>query len=158
MSVPSFGIGYTKVKFIEKSQQMDHEEEMTVVRHNSTMSSIKITDLRILAAEDNDSNFLLIRNILKGNRLTRAVTGTEAVEKIRAQTFDVVFMDIRMPVMSGLEATSVIREFDSVTPIIALTANAFDSDKDEALAVGCNYFITKPLKKRELIELLSKFC
>lgn len=59
--------------------------------------------------EDNDSNFLLIRNILKGNHLTRAVTGVEAVEEIKAQTFDVVFMDIGMPVMSALEATSMIR-------------------------------------------------
>ena len=65
---------------------------------------------------------------------------------------DIVLSDMRMfPVMNGLEATSLIREFNQITPIIALTANAFDSDRENALAAGCNHFMTKPVKKRELI-------
>lgn len=66
-------------------------------------------------------------------------------------------MDMRMPVMDGLEATFLIRQFDENIPIIALTANAFDSDKEAAFAVGCNHFMTKPLKKKELMKLLSDF-
>lgn len=83
---------------------------MMAVRHNSGggFNKNKRSEYS-LVVEDNDSNFLLIRNILKGNHLTRAVTGVEAVEEIKAQTFDVVFMDIGMPVMSALEATSMIR-------------------------------------------------
>ena len=115
-------------------------------------------NLKILVAEDNDSNFLLIKKIFTKNHLTRAITGVEAVEKAKTQTFDVILMDMRMPVMNGLQATSLIREFDHITPIIALTANAFDSDKDAALAAGCNYFMTKPIKKRELMELLLTLC
>ncbi len=66
-------------------------------------------------------------------------------------------MDMRMPVMNGLEATSLIREFNQTTPIIALTANAFDSDRENALAAGCNHFMTKPVKKRELVDLLFRY-
>lgn len=102
-------------------------------------------------------NYLLIKKLLKDNQLTRTITGVEAIEKIKAQTFDIVFMDMRMPVMNGLEATSLIREFNQTTPIIALTANAFDSDRENALAAGCNHFMTKPVKKRELMDLLFRY-
>ena len=64
-------------------------------------------------------------------------------------------MDMRMPVMGGLEATTRIREFNDTIPIIALTANAFDSDREAALLAGCNHFMTKPLKREELMEVLS---
>ena len=95
--------------------------------------------------------------VQKKINVTGAITGVEAIEKIKAQTFDIVFMDMRMPVMNGLEATSLIREFNQTTPIIALTANAFDSDRENALAAGCNHFMTKPVKKRELTDLLFKY-
>ncbi len=150
-------VGYTDVEYLEKSQSVEIEED-PVAEPAAEVFLAKMKDLNILVAEDNDSNYLLIQNLLKENRLTRAVTGVQAVEKVKLQTFDIVFMDMRMPVMGGLEATTMIREFDQSIPIIALTANAFDSDKDDALAAGCSYFMTKPLKKRELIEILSKYC
>ncbi len=150
-------VGYTDVEYLEKSQSGEIEED-PATEPAAEVFLAKMKDLNILVAEDNDSNYLLIQNLLKENHLTRAVTGVQAVEKVKLQTFDIVFMDMRMPVMGGLEATAMIREFDQSTPIIALTANAFDSDKDDALAAGCNYFMTKPLKKRELIEILSKYC
>lgn len=102
------------------------------------------------------SLYLLVSNLLKGSHLVRAVTGAEAVKKARVQTFDVVFMDMRMPVMDGLEAVSLIRKSDTTIPVVALTANAFDSDKDAVLAAGCNYFMTKPIKKQELMGLLDR--
>ena len=148
-------IGYTEVEFIEKSEQSQTEEPGSVEEFTPATDT-EIKNLRILVAEDNDSNYLLIKNILKNNHLTRAVTGTEAVEKARTQTFDAILMDIRMPVMNGLEATVLIRKSDPAIPIIALTANAFDSDKENALAAGCNHFMTKPVKKRELAEWLSR--
>ena len=150
-------IGYTDVEYVEKSEVADEDLNNKSTEHLSADSSVKIKDLNILIAEDNDSNYLLIKKLLKGNQLTRAITGVEAIEKIKAQTFDIVFMDMRMPVMNGLEATSLIREFNQTTPIIALTANAFDSDKENALAAGCNHFMTKPVKKRELVDLLFRY-
>ena len=150
-------IGYTDVEYVEKSEVADEDLNNKSTEHLSANSSVKIKDLNILIAEDNDSNYLLIKKLLKDNQLTRAITGVEAIEKIKAQTFDSVFMDMRMPVMNGLEATSLIREFNQITPIIALTANAFDSDRENALAAGCNHFMTKPVKKRELMDLLFRY-
>ena len=150
-------IGYTDVEYVEKSEVADEDLNNKSTEHLSADSSVKIKDLNILIAEDNDSNYLLIKKLLKDNQLTRAITGVEAIEKIKAQTFDIVFMDMRMPVMNGLEATSLIREFNQITPIIALTANAFDSDRENALAAGCNHFMTKPVNKRELMDLLFRY-
>ena len=77
------------------------------------------------------------------------------MELAATHTFDAILMDMKMPVMGGVEATRRIREFDKDVLIIAVTANAFDSDRTEALAAGCNAFVTKPVKKRELEDLLK---
>lgn len=151
-------VGYTNVEFVEKSQQAEPEPKVKSKKTTSASSPTNIKDLKILVAEDNDSNYLLIRKILKENKLTRAVTGIEAVERAKTQAYDIIFMDMRMPIMGGLEATIQIRKFNHIIPIVALTANAFDTDKDAAYAAGCNYFMPKPIKKRELLELLSEFC
>nr|WP_278706259.1 ATP-binding protein [Bacteroides intestinalis] len=111
--------------------------------------------LKILVAEDNDSNFLLVRNILKDYDLLRVTNGVEAVEEIRNGKFDFVLMDLKMPVMDGLVATRKIREFNSDIPIVALTANAFDIDRASAMDAGCNAFLPKPVKRKQLLELLS---
>lgn len=149
-------IGKTEVEFEEKSEFGGDDEE-TVEELSSDASFLRIKDLNILVAEDNDSNYLLVRNLLKENRLTRAHTGAEAVEKAKVEKFDAILMDMRMPVMNGLEATSMIREFNKNIPIIALTANAFNSDKEAALAAGCDHFMTKPVKMQELSSLLSEY-
>ena len=114
--------------------------------------------LKILVAEDNDSNFLLVRNILKDYDLLRVTNGVEAVEEIRNGRFDFVLMDLKMPVMDGLVATRKIREFNSDIPIVALTANAFDADRASAMDAGCNAFLPKPVKRKQLLELLSGAC
>ena len=108
---------------------------------------------KILVAEDSDSNFLLVRNILKDYDLLRVTNGVEAVEEIRNGRFDFVLMDLKMPVMDGLEATRKIREFNSDIPIVALTANAFDTDRVSAMDAGCNAFLPKPVKRKQLLEL-----
>ncbi|MFR8837801.1 response regulator [Bacteroides nordii] len=121
----------------------------------SVLNEISKEDLKILVAEDNDSNYLLIRHILKNYNLTRALNGADAVWKARNENFDLIFMDMKMPVMGGLEATRRIREFNAKVPIIALTANAFDSDKGSAIEAGCNVFLAKPLSKKQLLEIFS---
>lgn len=109
---------------------------------------------RILLAEDTDSNYLLVKVILKEYTLVRVNNGLEAVELLRKIPFDLVLMDIRMPIMDGLEATIRIREYNKQIPIIAFTANAYDSDKIRAMNAGCNDFLSKPVKREELINLV----
>ena len=114
--------------------------------------------MKILVAEDNDSNFSLVQHILKDYKLLRAVNGVEAVEEVRNRNFDLVLMDLKMPVMGGLEATRKIREFNNDIPIVALTANAFDTDRASAIDAGCNAFLSKPVKRKQLLELFSGPC
>ena len=113
-------------------------------------------ELKILVAEDNDGNYLLVERILKDYTLTRVLNGVDAVKKIIDEKFDLVFMDLKMPIMGGLEATRKIREFNTEIPIVALTANAFDSDRVSAIEAGCSAFLAKPVKRNQLLELFSK--
>lgn len=113
---------------------------------------------RILIAEDTDSNYLLLSIILrKEYEIVRAMNGLEAVELCRSNRPDLVLMDFKMPVMDGLEATRQIRSFDKELPIIALTANAYDSDREHAFEAGCNDYMSKPVSAVALRELLTRF-
>ena len=113
---------------------------------------------KILIAEDNDSNFILMTYILKKYyQFERAKNGQEAVEMAEKNTYDIVLMDIKMPIMDGLEATKAIKEKFPDLPIIALTANAFDSDRQLALEAGCNDFISKPVSSDLCLQTIKKF-
>ena len=113
---------------------------------------------KILIAEDNDSNFVLMSYILKKYyQFERARNGQEAVEMVDKNQYDIVLMDIRMPIMDGLEATKAIREKHPDLPILALTANAFDSDRQLAMEVGCNDFLSKPVSSEECIETIKRY-
>ena len=112
-------------------------------------------DLKILIAEDNDGNYSLVQHILKDYNITRVLNGVEAVQEVRNEHYDFVLMDMKMPIMGGLEAVRKIREFNKEIMIIALTANAFESDRICALEAGCNLFIAKPLKQNELLGLFA---
>jgi len=112
---------------------------------------------KILIAEDNDSNFVLMSYILKKYyQFERAKNGQEAVELAEKNAYDLVLMDIKMPVMDGLEATKAIREKHPDLPIVALTANAFDSDRQLAVEAGCNDFLSKPVSSEACIEAIKK--
>ena len=127
--------------------------DLSSLSPNSMSSEFKTRRKKILVAEDNDSNYALLLHVLKDCDLTRAENGVVAVDAVRNGNFDFVLMDLKMPIMGGLEATRKIREFDTEIPIVALTANAFDSDRVSAMEAGCNAFLTKPLKKKQLLEL-----
>ena len=114
---------------------------------NEVVKDIPVRDLNILIAEDIDSNYLLVKSILKNNNVARAANGAEAIKLARDNKYGIILMDLKMPVVDGLEATREIRKFDKDTIIIALTAYAFDSDRNDAIAAGCNNFISKPLKR-----------
>ncbi|MBO4720191.1 MAG: response regulator [Prevotella sp.] len=113
---------------------------------------------RILIAEDNDSNFILMTYILKKYyQFDRAKNGQEAVDMVDKNDYDLVLMDIKMPVMDGMEATRLIKEKRPDLPIIALTANAFDSDRQLAFEAGCDEFLPKPISSDTCLKTISKF-
>ena len=113
----------------------------------------------ILVAEDIQSNYLLISaSLQKDYDLIRAVNGKEAVEIVRTVPgIDLVLMDMKMPETDGMTATREIRTFNKKLPIIALTAYAFDTDKQAALAAGCNDYLVKPIDKVKLKAVLQKY-
>lgn len=113
---------------------------------------------KILIAEDVDSNFILLKNIIgKDYSLIWAKDGYEAVEMYKRDQPDLILMDIKMPRMDGLEATRIIRTYSKEIPIIALTAYAFEADKERALEVGCNDFVTKPVSEEALEKALKSY-
>ena len=113
---------------------------------------------KILVAEDNDSNFILMTYILKKYyAYERARNGKEAVDMVDNSTDDMVLMDIKMPDMDGLEATKAIREKHPDLPVIALTANAFDSDRQLAMLAGCSDFVSKPVSSDLCLKTIQKF-
>ncbi|MZP31278.1 response regulator [Heliobacterium undosum] len=121
--------------------------------------------LRILLVEDAEDNCLLIRTYLKSEpvEIDVAENGQVAVDKFKTGRYDMVLMDIQMPVMDGITATREIRRWEQrrgrpQTPVIALTANAMREDMERSLDAGCNDHLTKPIKKKTLLEALYRFC
>lgn len=127
---------------------------------DSEPSSDGYTDKKtILVVEDIESNYHLMSVLLGslGYQFTRAADGVEAVEKVLSEHFDLVLMDIKMPRLGGLGATREIRKTNREVPIIALTAHAFNSDKEAAIAAGCNGFLVKPIDRNALAGTLRRF-
>ncbi len=113
----------------------------------------------ILVAEDEESNYELVRIVLQRRyRLLRAHNGIEAVTMNEDEHPDLILMDIRMPEMDGLDATRIIKEVNQNTPVIALSAYAFEENIKEAKAAGCDYFMAKPFRVEDLIEICAKYC
>ena len=112
----------------------------------------------VLVAEDEDSNFELVKIVLqKRYRLLRAKNGIEAVTTNEEEKPDLILMDIRMPEMNGLDATRIIKEVNQDTPIVALSAYAFEENIREAKAAGCDDFMAKPFRVENLIEIVKKY-
>jgi signal transduction histidine kinase/CheY-like chemotaxis protein len=116
--------------------------------------------LKVLIAEDEKTSDLLMTYNLEGycKEIIHARNGKEAVEILKSQPdIDLVMMDIRMPEMNGYEATKRIRKFNKDVIIIAQTAYGYSDDREKALASGCNDYISKPIKKEKLIELVKTY-
>jgi len=121
----------------------------------------KIKNLKVLIVEDDETSYSLLTKMLQkiSKEVLHAITGVEAVEACRNNTdLDLVLMDIRMPKMDGNEATRQVRQFNKDVIIIAQTAYAFSGDKEMAIESGCNDYITKPINKTLLHELIKKHC
>jgi CheY-like chemotaxis protein len=122
-------------------------------------TSADMPEMRILVAEDSPDNRLVIAAYLRREpyQVDFAFDGREAVNKFISQRYDLVFMDIQMPEVDGLAATRTIRRWESdhglsPTPIIALTASVLEEDVRLALASGCNLHVSKPVRKRVLLD------
>jgi signal transduction histidine kinase/CheY-like chemotaxis protein len=121
----------------------------------------QLKSLRVLVAEDNEVNQMLIKRMLLqfGCIVTLVADGAAAVQAWQSKEFDVVLMDCQMPVMDGVDATRQIRSAGgkgAVVPIIALTAGALQSDREEAMLAGMSDFLTKPLLAKTLEEALHR--
>jgi len=113
----------------------------------------------ILIAEDEIDNFRYFKMLLTNTHanIIHVTNGLEVVEKCKNNKIDLVIMDIKMPIMNGLEATKQIREFDKKLPIIAITAFAMTDDEKLSLEAGCNVYIAKPVLKTNLLNNLNNF-
>ena len=103
---------------------------------------------KILIADDNSQNLYLARFLLeqRGHEVAEAHNGEEAVKAMVVQEYDLVLMDIQMPVMDGLDATRRIKEKGSSAPIVALTARAMAGDEEKIRGAGCDGYINKPIE------------
>jgi len=140
------------------------KEEATLTPPDTDKEDIQVAlfpNRKILIAEDDSLNFLILKRFIENMGITdilHAKNGEEAVEMVRNDNeLSLRLMDIRMPEMSGEEATQIIRTFNPKIPIIAQTAFAMPDDRDRFIAIGCNDYIPKPIDKTTLINLLHRY-
>ena len=121
--------------------------------------------MEILLVEDNLLNQKVVTFNLRKHHynVTAVMYGREAIELVKTKNFDLILMDIMLPEMDGFETTKAIREYenekgvDEQIPIIALTANALDNDRDKCYRAGMNEYLSKPFTATELVDVIHKF-
>lgn len=167
--IKSLGLGGYLVKPLKRSELM--QVIATIVNTTATVSEPQpaqevpstLADKHLLLVEDNPDNRMLVQAYLKPLQIAidEAENGEQAVELFKTTDYDLILMDVQMPVMDGHEATRRIRELESetgtaATIIIALTAHAIKEEIDKCLAAGCNQHLSKPIKKTVLIETIRQ--
>ncbi|MGF1866532.1 response regulator [Enterovibrio norvegicus] len=138
--------------------QMHYPEESTT-EHEARQSYRPLRETRILLVEDNPANQLVARTMLErsGFNVVTANNGREAIEAISKEQYEMVLMDLQMPEMDGFEACEVIRtlnEHGRTLPILAMTANVSDQDKEKCKRVGMDDFLAKPVSKKRMIDVI----
>jgi PAS domain S-box-containing protein len=131
---------------------------------NKNITRKKITDYnlsgnRILIVDDEESNFVLTKRILHDTKVKMdwANNGTKAVKMAENKKYSLIIMDIKMPIMDGIEATRRIKAHDKNIPIIIQTAFALDETKQQCIQAGCNDFVQKPISIEDFLTLVTKF-
>ncbi len=156
-SVPGKGsVFYFTIPYKVKSLEKQYNKDVVIVDDNLG----RIKKLNIVIAEDDTASVMLLEIMLQSiaNNIRVTSTGIETVELCRNNPdIDLVLMDIQMPQMNGFEATRQIRQFNKKVVIIAQTAFALSGDFEKAKEAGCNDYISKPIKKDELLALLQKY-
>jgi len=153
------GIG-TTVTFSIPLEHVEIPNQIPIIKNVENTIPHDFANKLILVAEDDDVNYLYLQEILSQTaaNFIRAKNGKQAVELMSTvPNINIVLMDIKMPLMTGLEATIEIRKINKNVPIIAQTAYAFEEEKQHALRLGCNDYISKPIKRTMLIALIEKY-
>ena len=138
------------------------DEALQAAREAKQLSAQDLVGKEILIVEDNELNMEIAQIVLRkaGLVVDTAENGREAVAKAQAKRYDIILMDIQMPVMNGYEATRAIRQLAdkrlASVPIIAMTANAFQEDKAKALSEGMDGHVAKPLKVEVLLQAMQE--
>ena len=142
-------------------QNFDSKSQSQNILHKKTgKESEGYNKPRILIVEDDISSQLYLSYLVKNlsKEIITANSGTEALEICKNNNdIDLILMDIQMPEMNGIEATKKIREFNKEVVIIAQTVYILSDDRDKTLEAGCNDFISKPIEKTELLELIDSY-
>ncbi len=143
--------------FIEKFF-IESKEETHSIKVNDSIKTEK-NGMRVLLVEDNKINQKTTKIMLEKAKYIVEVAsdGQEAVEKFQEQEFDLILMDIQMPVMNGFEASEEIRRKNKEVPIIALTAYALKGDRDKCIESGMNDYLAKPYKMQDLYDIMKKY-
>lgn len=136
-------------------------ERIENVPATSLKNNLSLRPLKILLAEDTEENRVLILHYFRKLpfEFDTVLNGEEAYAKFQERTYDLILMDMQMPVMDGITATRIIREFEKKSnrqpvPIIALTAYALDEQREMCIASGCNFHVAKPIKKDDLLQII----
>ncbi|NQV26147.1 MAG: response regulator [Rhodopirellula sp.] len=128
---------------------------------NEELASIS---LRVLIADDHEANRQLAGKILekRGHQWCQAVNGSEVLQRLQKESFDLILMDVQMPELDGFQTTAAIRQLEVETgthiPVVALTAHAMKGDREKCLEAGMDAYLSKPLRARDLILLVEKLC
>lgn len=139
-----------------------HKNEKLSTFAQTTREPLSTRDLHLLVVDDNPANLKLLTTLLQdmGIRITAVSNGVDAIDAAKKITFDLIFMDIQMPVLDGIQTSIRIREHEENkrhTPIIAVTAHALAEDRARALAAGIDDYLTKPISETELCEVIERF-
>gem|GEM_PF-5600756 len=160
-SRPGQGSTFTFTARFGLLKETEGQVEKKPSRSSDTEVIAAIRGARVLLVEDNEFNQQVATELLEMAHMVVIVAenGQIGVEKIRSETFDIVFMDVQMPVMDGYMATREIRKDTAYAdlPIIAMTANAMASDRDKCLGAGMNDHISKPIDPKKLYTILTKW-
>ncbi len=122
--------------------------------------SFNFSGKTILIAEDEEANFLYISELIDetGAAIIHATDGRKAIEAVQANpNINIILMDIKMPEITGIEATKILRQRNVDIPIVALTAYAMTGDKEICLAAGCNAYLSKPVRRIELLNTIAEY-
>jgi len=149
-------IFYFTIPYSTETKEQSTKSEF--VAESETKNDVK--NLKILIAEDDETSELLITICIEkfSKEILKVKTGFDAVEACRNNPdIDLILMDIQMPEMNGYDATRQIRQFNKDVVIIAQTAYGLSGDREKAIVVGCNDYISKPIKNDELLSLIQKY-
>ena len=117
---------------------------------------------KLLIVDDNNDNLLVFTAYLNDSfQIDTATNGSDALKKMQVDNYDLVVMDVKMAVMDGNTATKLYREWEKITnsertPILTVSASAFDYNEQDSIDAGCDIFITKPIGKKQLLESINK--